>query len=942
MRIVTLHIEGFGTLSEEDFAFEPTFNLVFGPNEAGKSTLQQAILAMLYGFYSGERITKSEKQLHARFRPWQGVHYSGKIVVELDNNVRYMITRDFDTPEPQTHIYEANTGKEVTEMFHRKRRGYVGFCERLTGMSRAVFESVSCVRQGQLTKISGSEAQDIADTIVRLVDSASTDVSVKKALEKISAAIRNLGTDKSRSGPIYAARTELSRCEQLIQERTALVETLSSDYQALTDHQSRLAALKQESETLSEELRHAEYFACVELLNKHAGLAHRREVLNKRLHELSPNQNISPEDHDLVIRLMEERKISLQRRKRLNDAIQQQNLLRASEKDYIATLPVAESLWLSDTVQRFEDYFQQWQDLHEKTAEARDLEAELSAGLREMGYDKEAIEALKSLSPATLEEFEAMTNVLEEKKSDLNALQNRAELQKSNARIIRAGLGTLLSAAFLVYLLAMLVPDFKAFLDSHSLISNTLNFITMIIAIVWLFFESIGYVNRLNDRDRSRQVMAAIELQEQEIRDSLQPYGVSSTEALTRLYIQINRLSEIDAVMQNRLEDLKQLEERLSPLCSAFGFEILNIETLQRIAETLQRGKAAREKIRELDRTISEYQEELRLLNHRLGEIDSELKSIFATADLQSESIADDAQAFLARVREAEESIELEKELAQLQELEKEMLAGRRIEEVRHMAEKLREGLQDERAETIPERTATVLQELLRENRRQQQKIEIEIATISERISERESRLPDFSELEENAAIARRRLDELIHKRQALELAYETLTDVAQKAHKEFAPRLAGIVSKQLTQISEGRYKELFVDPEQFQIRITHGRGKTLVPLDYLSLGTQEQVYLMLRSAVARLLSENSEAIPLLLDDPLAHADEVRQGLTLNRLLEIAEQHQLIYFTKDKSIIDALAEMKAEYNLITLNTSQRIMPHRWAAGTAFRRLSDEE
>ncbi len=293
-------------------------------------------------------------------------------------------------------------------------------------------------------------------------------------------------------------------------------------------------------------------------------------------------------------------------------------------------------------------------------------------------------------------------------------------------------------------------------------------------------------------------------------------------------------------------------------------------------------------------------------------------------------------------MREAEESIELEKELAQLQELEKEMLAGRRIEEVRHMAEKLREGLQDERAETIPERTATVLQELLRENRRQQQKIEIEIATISERISERESRLPDFSELEENAAIARRRLDELIHKRQALELAYETLTDVAQKAHKEFAPRLAGIVSKQLTQISEGRYKELFVDPEQFQIRITHGRGKTLVPLDYLSLGTQEQVYLMLRSAVARLLSENSEAIPLLLDDPLAHADEVRQGLTLNRLLEIAEQHQLIYFTKDKGIIDALAEMKAEYNLITLNTSQRIMPHRWAAGTAFRRLSDEE
>ncbi len=942
MRIVNVHIDGFGTLSEEDFAFKPGFNLVFGPNEAGKSTLQQAILALLYGFYSGERITKHEKELHARFRPWQGAHYSGKIIVQLDNDTRYMITRDFDTPEPQTHIYEAETGKEVTERFHRKRRGYVGFCERITGMSRAVFESVSCVRQGQLTKISGSEAQDIADTIVRLVDSASTDVSVKNALDKITSAIRNLGTDKSRSGPIFTARSELAHCQKLIRERTALVETLSNDYETLAQRQRDLETLSEESEKLRQELRHAEYFACIELINKYDRLEHKRETLTRRLNDLSPSQNISPEDRDLVIRLMEERKIALQRRQRLNEAIQQYNKQRAAEKDYIATLPVPESLWLSDTVQRFEDYFQQWQELQEKTAEGRDLKTELSRELHEQGHDEESIAVLKDLTPATLEEFENMATGLEHLQKQRDELLSSQEQQKNINRMVRVGLGTLFSTAMLVYLLSLLVPDFRAFLDSHTAISETLNFSTLIILLIWAFYEGNALLNSMNTSQKARQIDESINLRSQEIRDALQPYGVDSPEALTRLYIKINRLSDIDAATRNRLKDLELLEERLQPLSTAFGFEIINIETLQRIAETLQRGKTAREKIRELDRNISEYQEELRLLNHRIGEIERDLKSIFATANLDSESIDDDSEHFLSRVRETEESIELEKELEQLDMLEKEMLAGRNIEEVREKADNLRETLPDEVAETIPERTTAVLQELLQENRREQQHIEIEIATISERISERESRLPDFSELEENAAVAQRKLDDLIRKRQALELAYETLSDVAQKAHKEFAPRLASIVSKQLARISEGRYKELYVDPEQFHIRVAQGRQKQLVPLDYLSLGTQEQVYLMLRSAVARLLSENSEAIPLLLDDPLAHADEVRQSLTLNRLLDISEDHQLIYFTKDKGIIDALAELRAEYNLITLTTAQRIMPHRWAAGTAFRQPDSNE
>ena len=55
MRLTRIEIEGFGTLSGMELRFGPTMNLVVGPNEAGKSTLQEAIVTGLYGLQSGDR-----------------------------------------------------------------------------------------------------------------------------------------------------------------------------------------------------------------------------------------------------------------------------------------------------------------------------------------------------------------------------------------------------------------------------------------------------------------------------------------------------------------------------------------------------------------------------------------------------------------------------------------------------------------------------------------------------------------------------------------------------------------------------------------------------------------------------------------------------------------------------------------------------------------------
>jgi len=49
MYLRRIALERFGALDRQEYSFRPGLNLVKGPNEAGKSTLQTAILCALFG-----------------------------------------------------------------------------------------------------------------------------------------------------------------------------------------------------------------------------------------------------------------------------------------------------------------------------------------------------------------------------------------------------------------------------------------------------------------------------------------------------------------------------------------------------------------------------------------------------------------------------------------------------------------------------------------------------------------------------------------------------------------------------------------------------------------------------------------------------------------------------------------------------------------------------
>ena len=142
---------------------------------------------------------------------------------------------------------------------------------------------------------------------------------------------------------------------------------------------------------------------------------------------------------------------------------------------------------------------------------------------------------------------------------------------------------------------------------------------------------------------------------------------------------------------------------------------------------------------------------------------------------------------------------------------------------------------------------------------------------------------------------------------EAVHEAMQTLSRMSAEIHETFGDKLNQYASEYLAQITEGKYTAVIVD-EAFNI--TLNTPDRIVPLDQLSRGTIEQVYLSVRLSAAKLLWDR-KPMPIMLDDVFAFYDEIRlaSALTLLKSLDC----QVLLFTchkREQNIIDQQDDRK--------------------------------
>ena len=90
---------------------------------------------------------------------------------------------------------------------------------------------------------------------------------------------------------------------------------------------------------------------------------------------------------------------------------------------------------------------------------------------------------------------------------------------------------------------------------------------------------------------------------------------------------------------------------------------------------------------------------------------------------------------------------------------------------------------------------------------------------------------------------------------------------------------------------------------DDLSIRVVAPGSGNVVDVERLSRGTRDQVALIERLELARLLDPTGGGAPLLLDDCFAHTDEHRLPLALELLAEVAAHRQVIVFTGDRDVV---------------------------------------
>ncbi len=182
--------------------------------------------------------------------------------------------------------------------------------------------------------------------------------------------------------------------------------------------------------------------------------------------------------------------------------------------------------------------------------------------------------------------------------------------------------------------------------------------------------------------------------------------------------------------------------------------------------------------------------------------------------------------------------------------------------------------------------------------------------------------MPSVAEAEERLAAAEA---ELVHLRRldaTLETTRQFLERAQERVHRDVAGVLNGALATWLPRVTAGAYVDARVDPLTLRVQVADPSG-AWYPAPLLSHGTAEQVYLLLRVAMAQHLAKG-EVCPLVLDDVTVHADAERERAVLETLLALSQERQVILFSQEAAVL-AWAEthlQKPRHALVHLSAAR--------------------
>lgn len=916
LEITRLELVGFGKFRERTIDLTSGLNLIEGPNEAGKSTIQSFITGMFYGFFQPGTKRRSYTPHRDKYRPWDQGSYRGVLVCKNEER-SWRIERCFDKDNETVNVYDDQTGDDLTLDFPYNpvtRQPQVG--EKLLGLSKTAFNNTANIAQMTCASVSREAdfSAEVNDKLLSVMKTADASLSLSAVIHELDSRIEQIGSPKKSKTPYGQACQLKKELEEELEESGKN----QKDYQQLCTQIDRLAEqtaqLQKEKELLETQIRQS---AAKELGGRYLkaqNLRTRIERIEKEYEKYAIYQSVDLQEIDQTQKRMAA-KAQINRTMEKYRRASQEVEHRIQELNTLyRTLEVSEAS--EEVLEQFESVYERYLTLGQMGQEIK----EMMIRQRNIAFHRSR---LNPMDEAKLREDIQTWRQLQQQKQEKENASHKVPMPA----IVLLVLGVLL----------ILGGGLCAILK-EELLAVGIGCATVGVLLVL----SGGVFWMLRRKNTAAHALEKIESMQQDI---LRAYQLSDEEqaktAATALdteqaVLQLEKMLGRIQVNNYKIEQFEQQEQQIGQeiaakqsvadnlreqicryLTQLTGREIPPEELaadkvpFKSLRESVNQARRLRTEMQRLTLQQQQTQQEEENCRMQIEQINRSIQQVVAACEAAGAKDAEDLERCKQGKRRWDEiSMELK--------MQKELLAQTLG---RYSFEEIEENIKNQRA--VGEGDISADRQQIHQ---QLQGVNEQLAELARQTAEleglrkgREESHRPIGQIQAQIADVEESCQNFQFELDALQLAKQKLLSLSGQLHRDFAPQLNARISKALERITGSRYTRAVID-QTLGIRLEDRQTHQLVEVSALSNGMADLVYLVMRLELLELLcSQGGERVqvPIILDDSFTQLDDERTARLLGYLLE-QPSVQILLFSCHRRERAMLEQAKIPYHLVSL------------------------
>lgn len=862
MKILKINVYGFGKWQDQQFDLASGLTVFSGPNEAGKSTLRQFILSVLFGFR-----TKRGADRYLRYEPKNGSKYGGELLIEAQGQ-QFLITR-----------VKGKSGGKLT-VTNVKTQAVLPneTLENLLGpVDETLFNEMFSFSQTELAEVRQLNRDEFRKRVLKIGAVGSDQwIGLQSSFEK--------SADK-----IYAPKGRVRPLNKLLKKYETLSEEIQTAAKETAEYKIQLASVNENR---------------IKLIQLQKEISERNAQLDKLKHDLSgweayqryleisskldvkfskmPSDSIETIEHlhqqleetKQVIKNLQEKINNLEQEKQENPRI----LFYRSHQQQLKEI--------QQNLTSIQNTSTQTSRLKKAQSEIEEEKAQIQL---QVGTKEGVPEPFDNTEFMNLQVDLKQKNEKDHLKQTIQAqiveLQNKL-LQTNNSEEGQFA-GKPKSIFLAISILVIIVP----WLVNLSL---GIKLGLLVLGLLGIVGSHFLFANK-------KQASNA------DLNEQLESLKKQLQEIMAQLNDLTNQITEIGVK-----KDLEQSDPQTWPAMQ---------NDLTRFKQLTQSEQTNESQIKKNQQIISEFTKKIRLLADWVvltGTIDQQIENIETyfkeiTNDQQEfQKTKQDLQYYQDRLNQLklENKQNQDLETTQLQklsltdwhsfvtakdlQLEQNHLETQCAQLKQQLGEVTLTDLQKFNTQEEIQKQLNAQEELLSQLRAEQEKL-VEQKTVLGTQMQQLANDETYANLQQQKANLEAEILAQTRNWLTEKLAAQWIDETLLVASQGRLPRIMANAEQYFSLLTNKRYNKISFDDETIVVFDANHQN---YEVGELSQGTAEQLYVSIRLAFVKVMADLID-LPIIIDDGFVNFDSVRKQNVMTLLDQISEQHQVIYFTAD-------------------------------------------